>query len=137
MTPPQGQMQAEGRHRATADPTASPHELIASDRAEGTNVYRSDGTKIGYIERIMMDKRSGQAPYAVMVFGRFLGLAEDSCPLPWSVLTYNTSSLAATKSTSRRATQSAPHLRSGGNWDDGNRPRHDDLRRLRRAALLA
>jgi PRC-barrel domain len=67
------------------------HELIASDRVEGTNVYRSNGEKVGHIERIMIDKISGKAAYAVMNFGGFLGLGEESYPLPWSVLTYNTS----------------------------------------------
>ena len=38
----------------------------------------------------MLDKRSGKAAYAVMNFGGFLGIGEDSYPLPWSVLTYNT-----------------------------------------------
>ena len=53
------------------------HDLIGSDRVEGTNVYRSDGKKIGEIERVMLDKLSGQVAYAVMGFGGFLGLGED------------------------------------------------------------
>jgi hypothetical protein len=36
------------------------HDLIGSDRVEGTNVYRSDGDKVGSIERIMIDKYRGQ-----------------------------------------------------------------------------
>ena len=35
------------------------HDLIGSDKVEGTNVYRSNGDKIGAIERIMIDKQSG------------------------------------------------------------------------------
>ena len=30
-------------------------EMIASDKVEGTNVYRSNGDKVGHIERIMLD----------------------------------------------------------------------------------
>lgn len=71
----------------TADET---HDLIASDKVEGTSVYRSNGDRVGHIERIMIDKRSGKAAYAVMNFGGFLGLGQESYPLPWSVLTYNT-----------------------------------------------
>jgi hypothetical protein len=66
-----------------------PHDMIGSDRVQGTGVYRPDGRKIGNIVRIMIDKRSGQAAYAVMNFGGFLGLGEESYPLPWSLLTYN------------------------------------------------
>ena len=65
------------------------HDLIGSDRVEGTNVYRSDGKKIGEIERVMLDKFSGQVAYAVMGFGGFLGLDEDHYPIPWQRLTYN------------------------------------------------
>ena len=49
------------------------HDLIGSDKVEGTNVYRSNGEKIGEIERIMLEKRSGKVAYAVMSFGGFLG----------------------------------------------------------------
>ena len=51
---------------------------------------RSDGDKIGTIERVMIEKRSGKVAYAVMSFGGFMGSAEDYYTLPWSVLKYNT-----------------------------------------------
>jgi hypothetical protein len=53
------------------------HDLIGSDRVEGTNVYRSNGDKIGEIERVMLEKVSGRAAYAVMSFGGFLGMGEE------------------------------------------------------------
>ncbi len=34
------------------------HNLIASDRVEGTPVRRSNGEKIGTIQRLMIDKLS-------------------------------------------------------------------------------
>ena len=40
--------------------TRQSHSLIASDRVEGTPVRRSDGGKIGTIERLMIDKLSGK-----------------------------------------------------------------------------
>ena len=46
--------------------------LIASDKVEGTAVRRSDGEKLGSIKRVMIDKRTGKVPYAVMTFGGFL-----------------------------------------------------------------
>ena len=66
--------------------------LIGSDKVEGTNVYRSNGDKIGSIERIMLDKQSGKVAYAVMSFGGFLGIGHEHYPVPWSLLTYNTNS---------------------------------------------
>ena len=55
--------------------------LIGSDKVEGTSVCRPDGKRVGQIERIMIDKRSGKVAYAVMSFGGFLGMGEDYYPL--------------------------------------------------------
>jgi sporulation protein YlmC with PRC-barrel domain len=65
------------------------HSVIASDKVEGTPVYRSNGEQVGKIQRLMIDKLSGKVAYALMSFGGFLGMGEDYTPLPWSVLTYN------------------------------------------------
>jgi hypothetical protein len=66
-----------------------PHKLIASDRVEGTPVFRSDGIgRIGSIQRLMIDKLSGEVAYAVMTFGGFLGFGEKHFPIPWSALRY-------------------------------------------------
>lgn len=66
------------------------HRLIGSDKVEGTAVYDADGQKIGLIERVMIDKLSGEVPYAVLSFGGFLGIGDDHYPLPWASLKYNT-----------------------------------------------
>ncbi|GEP09087.1 PRC-barrel domain-containing protein [Methylobacterium gnaphalii] len=67
-----------------------PRTLIASDRVVGAEVRRPDGSKVGRIERLMLDKTSGRVAYVVMSFGGFLGLGEDYYTLPWAVLTYDT-----------------------------------------------
>src|SRR6266516_5614424 len=69
--------------------TRQSHSLIASDRVESTPVRRSDGTKIGTIERLMIDKLSGNVAYAVLNFGGFLGLGQKHLPIPWTRLTYD------------------------------------------------
>src|SRR5437773_8891159 len=65
--------------------------LIGSDKVEGTAVYGADSTKIGSIERVMIDKVSGRVSYAVLGFGGFLGIGNDHYPLPWQSLKYDTS----------------------------------------------
>ncbi|MCJ2007734.1 PRC-barrel domain-containing protein [Methylobacterium sp. E-041] len=72
-----------------ANPDEQPRSLIAHDRVVGTDVRRPDGTKVGRIERLMLDKRSGQVAYAVMSFGGFLGLGEGFHTLPWGVLRFS------------------------------------------------
>lgn len=66
------------------------HNLIASDRVEGTAVYRPDGEKIGRIHHFMVGKTSGQVEYAVMSFGGFLGMGKELRPVPWDALDYDT-----------------------------------------------
>ncbi|WP_332690602.1 PRC-barrel domain-containing protein [Devosia sp.] len=67
------------------------HDLIASDKVEGTKVYDPSGKHIGSIERILVEKRSGKVSYAVLSFGGFLGIGHDHYPLPWSKLNYDES----------------------------------------------
>ena len=63
--------------------------LIASNKVEGTAVYNRQGERLGSVYNFMVDKRSGQAEYAVMSFGGFLGIGDSYHPLPWKSLTYN------------------------------------------------
>ena len=70
--------------------TRETHSLIASDKVEGTAVYRSNGDKVGSIERVMIDKISGKVAHAVLSFGGFMGMGEDYYPVPWSMLKYDT-----------------------------------------------
>jgi len=74
-----------------ADPvnTEETRELIASDKVEGTAVYDYQGERLGSITNFMVDKRSGQAEYAVMQFGGFLGIGSDHYPIPWKMLKYD------------------------------------------------
>ncbi|SFV36555.1 PRC-barrel domain-containing protein [Devosia crocina] len=67
------------------------HDLIASDKVEGTKVYDPSGEHIGSIERILVEKRSGKVSYAVLSFGGFFGIGDDHYPLPWSKLNYDES----------------------------------------------
>lgn len=73
-------------HDATIKET---HDLIASDKVEGTKVYGRDDKQIGSIERVIIEKRSGRVSYAVMSFGGFLGIGEDHYPIPWAKLSYD------------------------------------------------
>lgn len=70
--------------------TTSIHDVISSERVEGTSVYNSAGDKLGTIDDLMIDKRSGQVRYAVMEFGGFLGMGTDRYPIPWNMLKYDT-----------------------------------------------
>ena len=53
------------RESATERGTTS--SLIASDRVEGTAVYDAQGKRIGKVERLMIDKLTGQIAYDIEV----------------------------------------------------------------------
>jgi PRC-barrel domain len=99
------------------------HSLIGSDRVEGTNVYRSNGDKIGSIERVMIDKMSGKVAYAVMGFGGFLGIGDDHYPVPWSLLKYSTRLGGYEVNISDQQLTGAPKYGRDDDWDWEDRKR--------------
>src|SRR5450759_2178051 len=111
------------RERATSNMTTSAsektpnHTFIASDRVEGMPVYRSNGTQIGRIERLMIEKVSGKVAYAVMSFGGFLGIGEHHYPLPWLLLKYNTKLDGYELNLDEKALKNAPKHAKDHDWD--------------------
>lgn len=95
--------QATGGQRETVD-------LIASDKVEGTEVYNPQGENLGYIERLMIDKRTGQVVYAVMSFGGFLGIGKKYHPIPWSLLKYDTTKNGYVVNLDKRILEGAPTI---------------------------
>ena len=85
-----------------------PHQLIASDRVEGTSVRRPNGDKIGHIERQMIDKVTGKISYAILSFGGFLGMGTICCRCPGRVFP-TTPGSKPTSSTSVLTNSSARH----------------------------
>lgn len=64
--------------------------LIAAGKVQGAYVFNPQGDRIGEINDVMLDKRSGRVAYAIMSFGGFLGMGNSYYPLPWSLLKYDT-----------------------------------------------
>jgi hypothetical protein len=93
------------------------HTLIGSDKVEGTAVYRSNGEKVGSIERVMIDKLSGKVVYAVMSFGGFMGIGEDYYPLPWQLLTYNPELEGYEVNVGEQQLKGGPKYKVHANWD--------------------
>jgi len=99
--------------------------LIGSDKVEGTAVFGPDDTKIGSIERVMIDKVSGRVSYAVLGFGGFLGLGNDHYPLPWQSLKYDTELGGYRTGITESQLRGAPKFGDDGdwNWSDAARNR--------------
>jgi hypothetical protein len=91
--------------------------LIGSDKVEGTAVYGADSSKIGSIERVMIDKASGKVSYAVLGFGGFLGLGNDHYPLPWQSLKYDTRLGGYVAGITEKQLRGAPKYGNDRDWD--------------------
>lgn len=101
--------------------------LIASDKVEGTPVYRSNGDQVGTIERVMIEKIGGKVAYAVMSFGGFMGIGEDYYPLPWQLLTYNERLGGYEVNLTEQQLKGAPHFSQHENWNWEDRARTEKL----------
>jgi len=114
------QMQTDMRPRQA-------HSLIASDRVEGTPVRRTDGSKVGTIERLMIDKLSGNVAYAVLSFGGFLGMGQKHAPIPWARLAYDQTLGAYRVDLSEEELARAPAVAAGEDFDWGDRSREVEI----------
>jgi hypothetical protein len=110
-----------------ADIREKQHQLIASDRVEGTAVRRPNGERIGHIERLMIDKITGKVSYAILSFGGFLGMGASLLPLPWARLTYNTSFEAYELDISDDELKRAPSFQADQDFDWGDRSKEIEL----------
>ena len=71
-------MQTQPQTQATF--TMPSYDASVWSPATGLNKQRSaaPGTKVGTIERLMIDKASGKVAYAVLSFGGFMGVGSSA-----------------------------------------------------------
>lgn len=70
------------------DEHATTPTLVEAETS-GLKVRSRDGDSLGHIKALMVDKRSGQATYAVLSLGGFLGFNKSFYPVPFTVLAYD------------------------------------------------
>ena len=95
------------------------HDLISSDKVEGTTVYNRQGEKLGTVTSFMVGKRNGRVQYAVLSFGGLFGMGEKFYPLPWDTLTYDTDKGGYMVDIDKDRIEGAP------SYDRGNEPTYD------------
>ncbi len=104
-----------------AKPETKHHALVASDRVEGTIIRRLSGERVGTIQRLMIDKVSGNVAYAVLRFGGFLGMGEKHLPIPWERLKFDMTRQAYLVSLTDAELAKAPSYAAGDEFDWGDR----------------
>jgi hypothetical protein len=79
------------------------HTLVPSDHVETASVYGRGDEKIGTIERLMLEKKSGTVAYAVVRCGGLLKGEVRHYPVPWDSLKYDVARKAYTTNLSPSA----------------------------------
>jgi PRC-barrel domain len=100
------------------------HPLIASDRIEGTLVCRLDGTQLGTIERLMVNKVSGQVAYAVVKCAENSGARKIRFPIRWDGLHYDRRRGAYLVDLTDQEIRRTPAGDGGFDWGDRNNMAH-------------
>ncbi len=75
----------------TASAAQESIETYSIGKIEGSDIYLPDAERIGSIEGLLIDKRSGKVAYAIIGFGGFFGIGEEHFPIPWEKLRYKAS----------------------------------------------
>jgi hypothetical protein len=100
------------------------HPLVASDRIEGTLVCRQDGTQLGTIERLMVNKISGQVAYAVVKCIDSSGIRKVRFPIRWDGLHYDRRRGAYLVDFTAEEIRRAPAGDGGFDWGDRHEVAH-------------
>jgi len=99
---------------------SSSFENIRASRVEGTEVYNPEGDHLGQIDDLVIGKRDGEVKYAIMSFGRFLGIGEEYHPMPWNTLDYDPEKGGYVVNMTKEQLRDAPHYgrKAEPDWAD-------------------
>lgn len=100
-----------------SDPVSPAHPYVRSDRVEGTAVYAADGSRVGTIKYLEIDKVSGQVVYAITSFKRFLAVQSETHTIPWSTLIYDQKLHGYRADITQDQLQNAPEFSRGNEFD--------------------
>jgi len=97
----------------------APRPLIESDRVEGMAVYSGEGTQIGTIKRLIIDRASGRVVYVVIAFVASFGLEGVPYVIPWARLAYDENDGGYHSDITETELRSAPAVARGDvDWAD-------------------
>jgi sporulation protein YlmC with PRC-barrel domain len=97
------------RDTTTQAPVLSAGSLI------GTAVVNAAGESLGSIEEIMLHTETGDAAYAVLSFGGFLGIGDKLFAVPWEAMTVDTATERIVLDVDRERLENAPGF-DKDNW---------------------
>lgn len=96
------------------------HTLVPSDRVEHVCVFGRDGSKLGSIERLMLDKVSGTVAYAIIKTGGVLS-THHHYPVRWTALHFDPARQAFEAEVTLEDLRAGPSEFDGDEFDWGDR----------------
>lgn len=87
----------------------SQSKLILASRVLKTPVYGKDGSRLGHVDDISIERETGRSVYGIMSFGGFLGIGERYHPVPWQMLDYDLQKGGFVIPMGKDELQAAPH----------------------------
>ncbi|AMK23181.1 MULTISPECIES: PRC-barrel domain-containing protein [Sphingomonadaceae] len=85
--------------------------LICAEDVRGMAVHGRDGDKLGTIDKLVLDKRTGQVAYVILSSGGFLGLGQSYHPIPWATFRYEEKQDSYAVAIDKRLLEGAPSFR--------------------------
>jgi len=82
--------------------------LCQSNKTDAMTVKTRDGDKLGSIHSFMINKRTGQAAYAILTIGGFLGIGKAYYPIPFRLLAFEPTSDSYIVTIDRRVLEGGP-----------------------------
>ena len=82
--------------------------LLQSNKSDAIQVRSRDGDKSGTLYTLLVNKRTGQAVYAVLTIGGFLGMGKAFYPLPFSLLQFDPTNDTYVVTIDRRVLEGGP-----------------------------
>jgi sporulation protein YlmC with PRC-barrel domain len=106
--------------------------LISANDVRGKIVNGRDGDKLGTVDKLILDERTGQVAYVILSTGGFLGLGQSYHPIPWSALRHEEKHGGYVAAIDKRLLEGAPSFRpdSAPIFDDDYGRRVTDYFRL-------
>lgn len=70
-------------------PALKTHGLLAANDINGTAILSENGDEVGTVDHLVVDPIAGKIAYAVVSFGGFLGLGEQTYSIPWGTVRFD------------------------------------------------
>ncbi len=114
-----------------------PRSLVCADDVRGKAVLDRDGDKLGVVDKLIFDERTGHIAYVILSTGGFLGLGQSYHPIPWSVFLHDEKHEGFSVRIDKHILEGAPSYRpdSAPHFDDAYGQRVTDYYQLSSTAI--